>query len=130
MVKLEDKILGKIYRYESEHTLKDVLMRCAVIVFLGGIFSVFSIMLIQAFKEQQTFDIFGVVFEDFDVFKQSAGDILETLSYEVPTLPLVITISSLLALVILALIFLKKFSKIRKRLNAIKRHKLDKHVNN
>jgi hypothetical protein len=119
MVKLEEKIVKKVYEYEGKRTFIEVAWKMLSVVIIGGLWFFFGFALIEILKRQQTLDILELFAEDREVIKIYWKDILEVFSYEIPrelAIPFVLFLG---IFILLILLFLKNFGKMRRRVQSI-----------
>jgi len=116
MKKLEDKIIKKIYRIETEKTIGRIIGEVALISFiiLSSVF-IFSII-VEILNEQASFDLFDFLRDDFEVIKNNLFNNSLLFIQELPQLLTYILIGLLLLLIWLLYILLKNFSKIKNKL--------------
>ena len=116
MKKLEDKIIRKIYRIETEKTIGRIIGEVALISFiiLSSVF-IFSII-VEILNEQASFDLFDFLRDDFEVIKNNLFNNSLLFIQELPQLLTYILIGLLLLLIWLLYILLKNFSKIKNKL--------------
>lgn len=119
MTQLEDKILKKVYRFETRRTVIDIFIKFLGILVFGGIWMILGIILIQIIKEQQTLDILHIFFEDQEILQEHFWSIVSTLSYELPFFPILIAGVSFIIFIYLVLILVKHSGKILKKISAI-----------
>ncbi len=116
MKTLEDKILNKVYKFETKKTVFQVVGQ------VGGIliFVFLSYLFISVFLEEilyfNTFDVLKNLTEDFEIAKKTFFDTVFVLYEEMPKETLLFGIISLVIVFILVLIFIKSFVKIRNKL--------------
>ena len=116
MKKLEDKIIKKIYRIETEKTIGRIIGEAVLISFiiLSSVF-IFSII-VEILNEQASFDLFDFLRDDFEVIKNNLFNNSLLFIQELPQLLTYILIGLLLLLIWLLYILLKNFSKIKNKL--------------
>ncbi len=119
MKNLEDKIIKKVYEYETKHTLIDIILRAGAIV-ATFLLSIFLILLIyERLYEQSTLDVLQLFQEDFEVIRQYFGDVVEVLYYETPKEDLLLFIAAAITFIILVLYFVKNFGKIHRKITSL-----------
>ncbi len=116
MKKLEDKIIRKIYRIETEKTIGRIIGEAVLISFiiLSSVF-IFSII-VEILNEQASFDLFDFLRDDFEVIKNNLFNNSLLFIQELPQLLTYILIGLLLLLIWLLYILFKNFSKIKNKL--------------
>lgn len=113
MKKLENKIIDKVYRFETKKTVLEILVRiCSVI----GI-SVFVVFIGQSIylllMQQETLDLLDLFQEDFEIIKNYFFDTAITFFDELPKFQLTIFIIGFMLLFLLILKLILNFSKIK-----------------
>jgi hypothetical protein len=119
MRKLEDKIIKKIYRIETEKTFGQIISEAILIVLitLSSIF-IFSII-VEILNEQTSFDLFDFLRDDLEIIKDNFFNNFLLFIQELP-LPLIyILIGLLLLLIWLLFVSVKNFNKIKNKLVSI-----------
>ncbi|MFA6081150.1 MAG: hypothetical protein WC741_01965 [Patescibacteria group bacterium] len=119
MKKLEEKIIKKIYRMETEKTAGQIVSEAVLIILisLSSIF-IFSVI-VEILNEQASFDLFDFLRDDFEIIKDNFFNNSSLFIQELP-LPLTyILIGLLLSLGWLLYIFIKNFNKIKNKLVSI-----------
>lgn len=116
MKKLEDKIIKKIYRIETEKTLGRIIGEGALIIFItfSSVF-IFSII-VEILNEQASFDLFDFLRDDFEIIKNNLFNNSLLFIQELPQLLTYILIGLILLLIWLLYILFKNFSKIKNKL--------------
>lgn len=116
MKKLEDRIIKKIYRIETEKTIGQIISESALIIFvvLSSIF-IFSII-VEILKEQASFDLYDFLRDGFETIRESFFYNSLLFIRELP-LPLIyILIGLLLLLIWLLCVLAKNSNKIKNKL--------------
>lgn len=116
MKKLEDRIIKKIYRIETEKTIGQIISEAALIifVFLSSIF-IFSVI-VEILNEQASFDLFDFLRDDFETIKDNFFNNSLLFMRELP-LPLIyILIGLLLSLIWILYVSVKNSNKIKNKL--------------
>lgn len=119
MKKLEDRIIKKIYRIETEKTVGQVVSEAALIILIlfSSIF-IFSVI-VEILNEQASFDLFDFLRDDFEIIKNYFISNSLLFIQELP-LPLIyILIGLLLLLIWLVSLLIKNFNKIKNKLISI-----------
>lgn len=116
MKKLENKIINKIYKFETKKTLSQIIgeiIFMALIIF--SLVFIFSII-IEILSDQKSFDLFNFFQDDLEVIKQYFFQNTWLFARELP-LPL-ICILILLVVIFMLIIYtlFKNFNKIRNKL--------------
>ncbi|MFA6533154.1 MAG: hypothetical protein WCT22_04125, partial [Patescibacteria group bacterium] len=113
MKKLEEKIIKKIYKIETEKTVGQIISEAVLIIFivLSSIF-IFSVI-VEILNEQASFDLFDFLKDDFEIIRGNFFNNSLLFFQELP-LPLIyILIGLILLLVWLLYILVRNFNKIK-----------------
>ncbi|MFA5770328.1 MAG: hypothetical protein WC894_02435 [Patescibacteria group bacterium] len=116
MKKLEDRIIKKIYRIETEKTIGQIISEVILIIliFLSSIF-VFSVI-VEILNEQASFDLFDFLRDDFETIRINFLNNSLLFIQELP-LPLIyILIGLSLLLIWLLYILIKNSNKVKNKL--------------
>jgi ABC-type uncharacterized transport system permease subunit len=116
MKKLEEKIIKKIYRIETEKTAGQIISKVALIILVtfSSIF-IFSVI-VEILNEQTSFDLFDFLRDDFGTIRDNFFNNSLLFVQELP-LPLTyILIGLLLLLIWLLYISVKNYNKIKNKL--------------
>lgn len=119
MKKLEDRIIKKIYRIETEKTMGQIISEAALIILvsLSSIF-IFSVI-VEILNGQASFDLFDFLRDDFETIRDNFFNNSLLFVQELP-LPLIyILIGLLLLLIWLLFILAKNSNKIKNKLVSI-----------
>ena len=119
MKKLEDRIIKKIYRIETEKTIGQIISEAALIILivLSSMF-IFSVI-VEILNEQASFDLFDFLRDDFETIRDNFFNNSLLFIQELP-LPLIyILIGLLLLLILLLFILAKNSNKIKNKLVSI-----------
>lgn len=119
MKKLEDKILSKVYQFETRRTIFEVIIRIAalIVLLLAGIF-VFQV-LYTALIEQKTLDVLQIFAEDIETIRDYFGEVLSTLYEETPKDVLLLLVAIMILLILAILTLIVNFEKIKRRTKSI-----------
>lgn len=116
MKKLEDKIIKKIYKIETEKTIGQIINEAILIILiiLSSMF-IFSVI-VEILNEQASFDLFDFLRDDFETIKGNFFNNSFLFIQELP-LPLIyILIGLLLLLIWLLYILVKNYNIIKNKL--------------
>ena len=116
MKKLEDKIIKKIYKIETEKTIGQIINEAILIILiiLSSMF-IFSVI-VEILNEQASFDLFDFLRDDFETIKGNFFNNSFLFIQELP-LPLIyILIGILLLLIWLLYILVKNYNIIKNKL--------------
>jgi len=116
MKKLEERIIKKIYKIETEKTIGQIISETVLIILitLSSMF-IFSVI-IEILNEQTSFDLFDFLRDDFETIRDNFFNNSLLFIRELP-LPLIyILIGLLLLLIWLLFILAKNSSKIKNKL--------------
>jgi len=119
MKKLENKIIDKIYRFETKRTLTEILLRIAGIFCVGLMVGILGMILWLDLVEQQTFDLLQLFQEDTAIIRKHLLDVLTIFYQEIPKTEFVLILTGLLIFISLTVVSVKKIKSIRNRLSAI-----------
>jgi len=119
MKKLENKIIDKIYRFETKRTLTEILLRIAGIFCVGLMVGILGMILWVELVEQQTFDLLQLFQEDTAIIRKHLLDVLTIFYQEIPKTEFVLILTGLLIFISLTVVSVKKIKSIRNRLSAI-----------
>lgn len=116
MKTLEDKILSQIYKFETKKTLFQLIGQISGIL----AFVFLSYLFISVFLEEilyfDTLDVLKNLTGDFEIARKTFSDTIFVIYEEMPKETLIFGIISLFIVIILILIFIKSFVKIRNKL--------------
>lgn len=116
MKKLEDRIIKKIYKIETEKTIGQIISEVSltILLILSSLF-IFSVI-VEILNEQASFDLFDFLRDDFEIIRENFFNNSLLFLQELP-LPLTyILIGLLLTLVWLLYVFAKNFNNIKNKL--------------
>src|SRR3989339_2522 len=116
MEKLEEKIIKKIYRIETEKTVGQIISEAVLIILiaLSSIF-IFSVI-VEILNEQASFDLFDFLRDDFETIRSFFVNNLLLFVQELP-LPLIyIFFGLLLILIWLVYISFKNYNIVKNKL--------------
>jgi hypothetical protein len=116
MEKLEEKIIKKIYRIETEKTVGQIISEAVLIILiaLSSIF-IFSVI-VEILNEQASFDLFDFLRDDFEIIRGNFFNNSLLFFQELP-LPLIYILIGLVLLLVWSLyISVRNFSKIKNKL--------------
>jgi len=119
MKKLEEKIIKKIYRMESEKTIGQIISEASlfILLFLSSLF-IFSVI-VEILNEQASFDLFDFLRDDFEIIRENFLNNSLLFVQELP-LPLIyILIGLLLLLIWFIYVIVKNSNKIKNKLVSI-----------
>lgn len=119
MGELEDKIIKKVYEYETKHTIADVVLRAVAVIvtFLASV--VLARLIFATLYESQTLSVLQLFREDFEVIRDYFGDVVEVLYYELPKGEIVIFIVAAILFFIMLLYFVRNFGRIIRKIKAL-----------
>lgn len=122
MVQLEEKILNRVYRFETKKTLSELIIRVGTIIIAIFATASFGIFVFQQLQEQQTLDLLQIFQEDVDTARMYIGEVASTLYQETPKQEFLIFVVALMCVIVFGLLFVKNFEKMRKRVLSILRY--------
>ncbi len=101
MKTLEDKIIAKVYAHETVDICMRSFLKLAVIIVTGVTGVVLGLLVIRTIVEQKTFDMFEILFEDFEIIKVYLLDVVITIYEELPKFELLAIFMSISAFLLL-----------------------------
>jgi hypothetical protein len=119
MEKLENKILKKIYSWETKNTIVDMLIKIVSFLFVGFIIWLLSTIIIEILQEQKTFSLMDVFQEDFEVIKKYFFDIVYIFYQETPKIVLFLLIIGVAIIIFVSFKIINNFSKIRNKIRSL-----------
>ena len=117
MKNLKQKILTKVYSYETKRTTIEIFIRLISIIFLSILLITLVYSFIEQIIQQQTLDVFQLFSESSDIIKENINDIIVTLYYEVSQTQVFIIVLCAAFLFLFVLAFLNNKKRI---LNSVK----------
>lgn len=119
MKKLEDKILKKVFVFETKKTTSEMVSKIAVFVILGFLIFIFAAVIIDILNEQKMFDLFELFQENFEVVRRYFFEVFYTFYQGIPKIILYILLFLVLILITLIYLFIKNFAYLKNRIKSI-----------
>ncbi len=115
MKTLEQKIIQNIYLTETKNYIGKILL-FAVVAAVGLLFGT---ILYNQLIEQRTLDMLQIFQEDGSVIRIYLSQVLSDVYYETPKIPLYLSLFSVIFIIILLLIFIRNFRRIKKVIRSL-----------
>ena len=119
MTKLEDRILKKVYVFETKRTLIESIVKIIFYVFLAGFVILAGQAIYEILMEEGAFDVFQIVGEDIEIIRMFAGDALYTFYQELPKELLLLFFAGVIILSVSMVIVIKHFGAIKNKMKAL-----------
>lgn len=119
MQKLENKIVKKIYGFETKKTLIPFLIKAGAIVFFGLTGFAMVLLVIQELVQEQTFDLLQLFQEDFSVIRENIGNVLSVFFQEVSWDRLILAVIILSITVYLIIKLFRNLRTVKNKLRSI-----------
>ncbi len=116
---LEEKIINKIYRYETKKTSLKILLEGVVLFLLLVSVILFSIVFVRIIAEQQTVELLHLFEENGEVIRQYLWNTIQTLYYEIPKALLLFIILGISGMIILSLYIVKNYRRAIRRIKLL-----------
>ena len=117
--KLEDKIIDKVYRFETRHTLYKILTTLGAILFFSILSVGAGIIVIRQLTEQQTWDLLELFSEDWEIIRTYLWDTIVEFYNELPKTETMFLVLMIVITLILIVIAIKRSRKIKNKIHAI-----------
>ncbi len=118
-MKLEDKIVKKVFVLETKKTAGEIFLRIlGILVFAFVIFFIGSIIF-EIFQEQRTLDLLEIFQEDIEIVRRYSFDVISQFYRETPKELVAILITGIVVILILLFNIARNFEKIRNKLLSI-----------
>ena len=121
MKKLEEKIIKKIYTMETKNLLVSFILKAVVFIFMGLLAILSTQIIIEVFKEQETFDMFQLFKEDVEIIRRYFFDVIVEVYQETPKLALVLTVVAIFILLFIIITIIKNWKTILNKGGALLR---------
>lgn len=122
MKNLEQKILKNVYILETKQTLSEIIIRTVSVVILVGL-SIFIVAdIIRILVQQQTLDVLQLFQEDREIIQSNLKEVINTLYIELPLFEIMLTLVLLLITIIIMMLFVKNYARIKKKIHALKKY--------
>lgn len=119
MKNLEDKILKKVFVYETRKTFLSILMPVIGVILFTAVTVVIGQSVIRMLIEQQTLDLLDIFQEDISIVRQYFFDTLSTFFTELPKAQVFLFVAGCVLLFVIIYMVLRNFVKISNRTKSI-----------
>ena len=119
MKKLEDKIIKRVFVFETKKAFIEIVAKFVLIIALGFFAYIFALVIIDILHEQAAFDLFQIFSEDMEVVRKYIFEAATTFYHELPKLISIFFLAIFIALAALLFFIVKNFSYFKKRIRAI-----------
>lgn len=119
MKKLEDKIINKVYVFETKRTLLNALVK---IISVGTLFfatSFVAVLLLQTLIEKETFSAIDIFQEDIQTMNTYIVDTLYVLIVEIPKIDLFLLMLGCSAIVLAFWVLFKNLPRIKNKIRSL-----------
>lgn len=89
-IKLEKKILKKVYQLEAKRTFFEIVLKLITFLFFGLAAFILVDILSEILKKQKTFDLLEIFTEDFEVIKKYFFETVYVFYLEIPKIILIL----------------------------------------
>lgn len=123
MTDLKKNIFQKVYIFETKRTAFELVLRIGSVIaaLIAGALVFMSI--IQKLLEQQTLDVFELFREETEIIRNNINEVLNTLYLEFPKYEVVVFATLTIISIVLVLIFIKNYKKIKNRVLWLQKYK-------
>ncbi len=118
MKTLEDKILKKVYRFETKKTLGFLISRIIVLLLLSLTAVIFIQAIGEIYYEERAFDLLALFQEDSEVVRKYFADTLYVFYLETPKVLFFILILLAVFFLVVLLTVVKNYRKIINRIRS------------
>lgn len=119
MKNLEDKILKKVYLYETKRTSIEIIVRVILFSILSLLILLFGVVLFEELIEQKTFDLFQIFSENFEVITRYVFDVLYVFYQELPKVISSIFLALIIFIVLCLFIVIKKLKYFKNKIKSL-----------
>ncbi|KKP67707.1 MAG: hypothetical protein UR68_C0028G0031 [Candidatus Roizmanbacteria bacterium GW2011_GWA2_35_19] len=119
MKKLEERIIGDLYREEAKSTATNLFIKIFSFSFFAFFTWIFASIVTEIVYKQSSFDLINFFGEDLEVWKKYFADNSLIFWDEMPKSILLITIILLMILFILVIAFIKNYITLRNKIMSI-----------
>jgi len=117
--KLEEKIIDKVFRFETKKTAIKMAVELIGFIFLSFAIFITGMAISEILTEQQSFDLFHLFEEDGEIVKEYFWDSLVTFYHETPKLLLMLILVFLACSVALIIYVIRNFHKFVNRFRSL-----------
>ena len=115
MKKLEDKIIDRVYVFETKKTLLSAVIKIVSIGMLVIATSTFALVIIETLNEKETFSVIDIFQENLQAVHTYLLDVVYVFFVEIPKLHALFFIVGLFVLVAVLWVFVKNMTRIRNK---------------
>lgn len=119
MKTLEDKILKRVYRFETKKTLGFLISRIIVLIVLSLTAIIFIQTIGEIYYEERAFDLLTLFQEDSEVVRKYFADTLYIFYLETPKLLLLILFLLVVVFLVVLLTVVKNYRKIMNKIRSL-----------
>lgn len=119
MKNLENKILKKVYLFETKKTILEIVSRTVLILLVGFFGFIFTSLLVEILNEQGSFDLLDIFSDDWSMVKKYFFDNLSIFFQETPKLILFLSGVFIVITIILIILLFKNFKIIKNKIRSI-----------
>jgi hypothetical protein len=119
MKKLEDKIIDKVYVFETKKTLLGTLIKIVSVCLLLAATVSFALVVIKTLSEQETLSVIDIFQENVQAIHTYLLDVIYVIFVETPKLHLLFFVIGLLVLVIILWTVAKNARKIGNKIRSL-----------
>ena len=119
MTNLEDKILKKVYVFETKQTIIDGLVKLVFYALLAGFVLLTGQAIYEILIEEGAFDLFQIIQEDTEVVKMYVWDTMYVFYQEIPKELALLFLTGVIILGVSAIIIIKHSGVIKNKIKAL-----------
>ena len=119
MKNLEDRILKKVYVFETKRTIIGSIVKLVLYTLLAGFVFLTGQVILEILSEEGAFDLLQIIQEDIEVVKMYAWDTLYTFYQELPKELSLLFLAGVIILVVSAVMVVKHFKVIKNKMKAL-----------
>ncbi|MFA6005690.1 MAG: hypothetical protein WC775_04365 [Patescibacteria group bacterium] len=122
MKKLEDKILNKVYVFETKKTFMSAMVKIMSVCMLLVATGTFAYMIIQTFIERETMSVIDIFQENMQALHTYILDVAYVILIETPQPHMAFFIIGIVALFITLWVFIRNRSRISNKIRSLVRY--------
>jgi len=119
MTQLEDKILKKVYVFETKRTILRSIVKLVLYASLAGFVFLTGQAIYEIVMEEGAFDLLQIIQEDIEVVKMYAWDTLYVFYQEIPKELALLFLAGVIILGVSAIIIIKHSGAIKNKMKAL-----------
>lgn len=119
MTNLEDKILKKVYVFETKRTIIGSIVKLVLYALLGGFVFLTGQAIYEILMEERAFDLLQIIQEDAEVVRMYAWDTLYTFYLELPKELSLLFLAGVIILGVSAVVVIKHSVAIKNKMKAL-----------